>query len=290
MKKIILIIVISQIAFSLSIKEIEKDPSLYDRKGVTITGRVKEIRLSVSKKGSKYTTFSLDDGIINIFSYTHLSFKKGDRVRVKGIFYKKRYRFDMEIKAKPEDIYRVSGLNRLMVIGIILVAYIAWLLYRRYKAGRDVAYKMGVDFEGYVQNLFSQEEWTIARTAGDLSRKLGRKVEQDSEPDFVMRHKGKNRLFAIECKFRSNLWKGKEEYGILWAPKYKIRNYNRFWEKEKIPVFVVIGLSGTPSAPQHLFLIPLPYLPHQFISENRLKKFERGTTNKFSLKEFLNKC
>ena len=155
MKKIVLIIVISQIAFSLSIKEIEKDPSLYDRKGVTITGRVKEIRLSVSKKGSKYTTFSLDDGIINIFSYTHLSFKKGDRVRVKGIFYKKRYRFDMEIKAKPEDIYRVSGLNRLMIIGIILVAYIAWLLYRRYKAERDMLATRRQD------TLFPKWEWYV---------------------------------------------------------------------------------------------------------------------------------
>ncbi len=287
MRKIVLIVAISQIAFSLSTSQIEKDPTLYDKKWVTITGRAKDIRFSVSKKGSKYTTFSLDDGAIHIFSYTHLPFKEEDKISVKGIFYKKRDGFDMEIKAKPEDIKKESRLNRFIVIGIILVVISANLLYRRYKAGRDITYEMGANFERYIQNLFSEEEWTIAKTAGDLSRKLGRKVEQDSEPDFVMRHKGENRLFAIECKFRSNLWKGKEEYGILWAPKYKIRNYNRFWEKEKIPVFIVIGLSGIPSAPQHLFLIPLPYLPHQFISENRLKKFERDTTNKFSLKEFL---
>lgn len=280
-------IVISQIAFSLSLKEIEKDPALYDRKWVTVTGRVKDVRFLVSKKGNKYTTFSLDNGVINIFSYTHLPFKDGDKIKVRGIFYKENGRFAMEIRAEPKNIYKVGGLNRFIVIGIILVASLAHLLYRRYKTGRDVAYEMGANFEGYIQNLFSENEWTISKTAGDLSRKLGRKVEQDSEPDFVMRHKKENRLFAIECKFRSNLWKGKEEYGLLWAPRYKIRNYNRFWEKEKIPVFIVIGLSGLPSAPQHLFLIPLPYLPHQFISESRLKKFERGATDKFSLKDFL---
>ncbi|MBU2461649.1 hypothetical protein KKH65_02100 [bacterium] len=286
MKKIGLIIIISQIAFSLSLKEIDKNPALYNGKKVTVTGRIKEIRFSISKKGSKYTTFLLDDRAIRIFSFTHLRFREGNGVRVRGVFYKERDGFNMEIVTKPEDISKVSGLNGLVVVGIVLFAAIAWRLYRRYKAGSDIAYKMGVDFEGYVQNLFSQEEWTIAKTAGDLSRKLGRKVEQDSEPDFVMRHKRKNRLFAIECKFRSNLWRGKEEYGILWAPRYKIRNYNRFWEKEKIPVFVVIGLSGTPSDPEHLFLIPLPYLRYQFISENRLKKFERGITDRFALKEF----
>ncbi|MDI6751817.1 MAG: OB-fold nucleic acid binding domain-containing protein [bacterium] len=287
MRKIVLIIAISQLVLSLSVKEIENDPDYYNKKVVTITGRVKEIKFSVSKKGSRYTTLLLDDGFINIFSYDHLPFKKGDRVRVKGIFSETENGFGMEIKAEPEDITRVSGLNGIIVVGIILIAVLGRLLYRRYKAGRDIAYEMGVGFENYVQELFSKDDWTIARTAGDLSRKLGRKVEQDSEPDFVMRHKEKNRLFAIECKFRSNFWKGKEEYGILWAPKYKIRNYNRFWEKEKIPVFIVIGLSGTASAPQHLFLIPLPYLKHQFISENRLKKFERKPTDRFSLKEFV---
>jgi hypothetical protein len=286
MKKILLMIVISQIAFSSPLKEIEKDPTLYDRKWVTVTGRIKDVRFLVSKKGSKYTTFSLDDGAINIFSYTHLPFKDGDRIIVKGIFHKAGNGFGMEIKAEPEDITKVKRLNEI-AIGIILIVALGWSLYRRYKAGRDVAYEMGANFEGYVQNLFSENEWAISKTAGDLSRKLGRKVEQDSEPDFVMRHKKENRLFAIECKFRSNLWKGKEEYGLLWAPRYKIHNYNRFWKKEKIPVFIVIGLSGLPSAPQHLFLIPLPHLPHQFISESRLKKFERGATDKFSLKEFL---
>ncbi|MEK9150167.1 MAG: hypothetical protein AAB267_09010 [Candidatus Desantisbacteria bacterium] len=286
MRKIVLIIAISQLAFSLSVKEIENDPAHYDEKIVTVIGRVKEIKFSVSKRGSRYTTFLLDDGVVNIFSYDHLPFKNGDRIRVKGIFYKIGNGFGMEIKTEPEDITKVSGLKGI-VVGIILIAVLGRLLYRRYRAGRDVAYEMGVRFENYVQDLFSKEDWTIARTAGDLSRKLGRKVEQDSEPDFVMRHKKENRLFAIECKFRSNLWRGKEEYGILWAPKYKIHNYNRFWEKEKIPVFVVIGLSGTPSAPEHLFLIPLPCLKHQFISENRLKKFERKPTDRFSLKEFV---
>lgn len=284
-----------------SVEQIYKNMDLCDGQNVTLTGKVTSPEFPISERGNKYTTFMLDDATatpIKVFSYTHLPVSEGNTIKVSGTFHKVvlkyDYTFPMQIVTTPEDVFIVipseSLLNRLLpiiiTIFVIVGIFIVYRQYMRYKTSKDTKYEMGVAFENYVQSLFYMGDWKIVRSTGDLARKLGRRVESDSDPDFVMRHKDTNKIIAVECKYRSRFIKGREEYGIWWAPEYKIRNYNIFREKENRPVFIAIGIGGTPSKPDHLFLVPLYCLKYRFVPKEYLRKFERSPKNKFTIKEF----
>lgn len=283
-----------------SVERIYKNVDTCHNQSVILAGKVTNLELAISDKGNKYTKFMLDDGsanVITVFSYTHLPVSEGEIVRVRGIFYKvvthSNYTFYKQIETTPEDVVVIRDdywryrllllLTTLFVIALILLFY-RW--YRHRKISKDKRYEMGVAFENYVQSLFDMGDWTIVRSTGDLSRKLGRKVESDSDPDFVMRDKGTDKVIAVECKYRSGFHKGKNEYGILWAQEYQLKNYNIFREKERIPVFIAIGLGGTPSKPDHLFLVPLYCMRYRFVSAEYIKRFERSPKNKFTIGEF----
>ncbi|RZL97009.1 MAG: hypothetical protein EOO88_63225 [Pedobacter sp.] len=49
-----------------------------------------------------------------------------------------------------------------------------------------------------------------------------------------------------------------------------------------IPVFIAIGIGGTPSSPERLFVTPLQNIANEeWISEKQLIRYNRKTTHKF---------
>jgi len=108
------------------------------------------------------------------------------------------------------------------------------------------------------------------------------KEESDSMPDFVIRYKPNNDRFAIECKWRANFFFSQNirDYVIRWAEPYQIKNYQQYSKKMKIPVFVVIGLSGEPSHPKYIFCIPLEEAKYPEIFHSVFDKYERESPNK----------
>ena len=140
-------------------------------------------------------------------------------------------------------------------------------------------YKKGLQFERHVSSLFPRNIWVIAdRTGGGLFKKLGRLVESDTNPDFTFRHIATGKTIAVECKFHSYFYKGKYgDFGTWWRKEQGAR-YRAYGAERKIPVFVAIGIGGSPKNPQRLFFCPLEKLnnvPHEFITESDLKQFER---------------
>jgi len=77
----------------VTISEILSDPDKYHLKTVLVKGEVLDIKHKVSKRGNPYTVFALSDGTsaIKIFTFGTPEINRGDRVKVKGIFYKVRY-------------------------------------------------------------------------------------------------------------------------------------------------------------------------------------------------------
>jgi len=284
-----------------SVEKIYRNVDFCDGQNITLTGKVVGLTLSVSDSGNKYTTFMLDDATaapIKVFSYTHLSISEGDMVKISGTFYevleKSGYTFYMQIETTPEEVFiidRESLLMRLLPVIIITIFVIAliFILYKKYKQhkiSKNIEYEIGASFENYVQSLFDMGDWRIVRATSDLGGKYERRVESDSDPDFVMRHKKSNKVVAVECKYRSGFGKGREEPGIFWASEYNIKNYGVFREKEKIQVFIAIGIGGAPSKPDHLYLVPLYCLKYRFASKEYLEKFERSPNDKFTIGEF----
>jgi RecJ-like exonuclease len=77
----------------VTISEILSDPDKYHLKTVLVKGEVLDVKHKVSKRGNPYTVFALSDGTsaIKIFTFGTPEINRGDRVKVKGIFYKVRY-------------------------------------------------------------------------------------------------------------------------------------------------------------------------------------------------------
>ena len=77
----------------VTISEILSDPDKYHLKTVLVKGEVLDVKHKVSKRGNPYTIFALSDGTsaIKIFTFGTPEINRGDRVKVKGIFYKVRY-------------------------------------------------------------------------------------------------------------------------------------------------------------------------------------------------------
>ena len=115
----------------------------------------------------------------------------------------------------------------------------------------------GREFEDYVLSLFDIQEGgmlVLQEWQGDKS--LGAiRPESNSNPDFVFRYGEKQ--FALECKWRE---KQKVELDKDLFPTKRIKCYKKFSEARKMPVTIVLGVGGEPSAPELLYVIPLESL------------------------------
>ncbi|MCX6739567.1 MAG: hypothetical protein NT098_06005 [Candidatus Parcubacteria bacterium] len=164
-----------------------------------------------------------------------------------------------------------------VVTAILLVIFVV-NYYRRYAKG--------LRFEIYTSRLFPTDKWVIADRTKDTSKKLGRLVESDMHPDFVFRHIATNKKLAVECKFRSYFIRGKYGDQGIWWKKEQGERYKKYGETTNIPVYVSLGIGGTPSKPNRVFLCPLYIFntaPYGFVTEKMLTPFEN-----FGNKQILN--
>jgi len=114
----------------------------------------------------------------------------------------------------------------------------------------------GDAFERYVVRNFNRRYFTLQEWRGDKYVDGIYAVSNhfpDLEIVFTLPSQNIKDTFAIECKWRSG-WQGKS---IQWADDFQVAHYKEYAQRLGIPVFVVIGLGGTPDAPEHVYCIPL---------------------------------
>lgn len=160
----------------------------------------------------------------------------------------------------------LKNINVWRIIDLITAAVFGIFLWRYYDY-----YGKGYRFEDYVASLFPADYWTITDRTRDFSKVLNRSVESDSNPDFTFRHVKTGKVFAVECKYRSYFFRG----GIEWN-KRKGESYRVYGRSHNIPVFVAIGIGGSPKNPAELFFVPLEKLndfPYQIIPKENLIPF-----------------
>ena len=139
-------------------------------------------------------------------------------------------------------------------------------------------YDKGVEFEKYVVGLFNDKYFAIHDWTRDLSdKRKGIRVESDSNPDLTIRYKPTDEKFAVECKFRSNLYKNK----LCWTTYGKLKQYNLFAYENAIPTFIVIGFRGEPHNPERMFCIPLEEVKYPELYASVFEKFERDPDKRF---------
>ena len=137
----------------------------------------------------------------------------------------------------------------------------------------------GDDFEKYVVDLFDENYFSVAQWTTDIARKHDRFVESDCNPDLVMRYhyKGREELFCVECKFRSDLYQNK----LDWTNPDQLERYREYEQETNLPFFVVIGLGGSPDYPERMFCIPLEEANYPALYPSVFERFERDPEKPF---------
>lgn len=141
------------------------------------------------------------------------------------------------------------------------------------------SYAKGFEFEKFVVHKFNRKYFTVINWRGDKGSN-GIYAQSNAYPDLEMQFKHKDHCdcFAIECKFRQSLT---NKNTITIAQDYQLENYRHFEREKKMIVFVVIGLGGTPSSPEEIFLIPLSKIKQSEINYVDLIPFKRIAGSNF---------
>jgi hypothetical protein len=140
------------------------------------------------------------------------------------------------------------------------------------------AKQKGDDFEKFMVKKFSPRYYKIKEWRGDKFVD-GLYAETNKDPDIVLEYNwnGRQQQFAIECKYRSSFYQG----AVEWAKERQVLHYQAFMQRTNIPTFIVLGMGGTPTDPQRVYIIPVLEVNKHILTEYELRPFLRKTQSDF---------
>jgi hypothetical protein len=143
-------------------------------------------------------------------------------------------------------------------------------------------FKNGYLFEAYIKNLFNEKNFKLKRWRKSVLLPPDTYISDLCYPDLELIFVRRNHYpFAVECKYKSNF---RADGTISWASEKNIAVYESFEKKFNMTVFIAIGIGGSPSNPQKLFVTPLANIKeHPNVSEQQLIKYVRKTDRRFFL-------
>jgi hypothetical protein len=145
-------------------------------------------------------------------------------------------------------------------------------------ARSNISIEKGLEFEKFIVSKFSKQHFKLLRWRSDKYIN-GMYASENKDPDLVFEYRSQTGTFrfAVECKWRSGFFEG----NIQLAKPYQILNYHEFIFREKIPVFIVLGIGGYSWKPADVYLFHLKNLPagQIYLNEQFLTRFKRATPN-----------
>lgn len=134
-------------------------------------------------------------------------------------------------------------------------------------------FEKGHLFENFIVTLFNKNKYRLTVWRSDKKASNGVFPESNSYPDLEFRTIGRGSYsFAVECKWRAGFYNGQ----IFWATTEQQFTYSKYSRENRIPVFVAIGVGGTPDNPEKLFVTPLQNFKNfENVYENELIPYSR---------------
>lgn len=140
----------------------------------------------------------------------------------------------------------------------------------------------GNAFEKFVVMCFNRKYFHLKNWRSDKFHN-GRFPSSNRDPDMLFEYRDMDNCipFAVECKWRSAF----RDNAIQWANNRQINNYFAYQEHQRINVFVVIGVGGTPENPEELYVLPLNRIPGHMthLTASFLAPFEKRPGSAFFL-------
>ncbi|GCC11828.1 hypothetical protein IPdc08_01891 [archaeon] len=140
-------------------------------------------------------------------------------------------------------------------------------------------FKKGKLFEDYVKSKFSKRYFSVEYQTPSYEDNQTGFINASNRPDFTLKYMPKGIYFSVECKYRSNLYKGKYN----WTKKKQMDRYKQFMEEEGHPVFIVMGLGGEPNNPEKMYCVPLKDIKYVGLYPSFLDPYERDLDKFFFL-------
>ena len=143
----------------------------------------------------------------------------------------------------------------------------------------SVAEQKGQDFEKYVVNNFPTKYYTIKEWRSDKYSN-GRYATSNQYPDLeiALNYKGEEYMFAVECKWRSTF--NNDGY-VYWCNDDQLERYNNYSKDKNIPVFVILGIGGTPSEPENVYCVPLKAMKYSNAKKDYIEGFKHDISKSF---------
>lgn len=137
--------------------------------------------------------------------------------------------------------------------------------------------KNGLDFENYIVKMATHKD---TRSSYEIDFWSGDKcvdgcyAKSNCDPDVIIKVKLNyiERYFAIECKWRKSF---NDQGYIEIAKPYQLKHYRKCQRQWHFPVFIVLGIGGSGSNPENIYLIPLNEINKSKIRENEVQRFKR---------------
>ena len=172
-------------------------------------------------------------------------------------------------------------------------------LRKKNKTKSNTSKEKGNLFEIYVIQKFNLDFFDLERWNADnyVETSDGKKIYPknshypDLELNFNYHKENIKQTISVECKWRNDFFKD----GVVWCETYQLNNYKKFQKDRQIPVFLAIGIGGSPDNPDSFYIIPLMNISNrvslelennegakvQFMHKDFLRKFQKSTSDKF---------
>lgn len=131
------------------------------------------------------------------------------------------------------------------------------------------SFAKGEEFERYVREwIFTVDDYELKHRTHSYNDNKGDYIETSLAPDFIMMSKKTKKEFCLEIKFRSYFY----DNAVEWCKDYQ---YKRYLEYDKnIPVFILLGVEGTPEYPENLYLFPIRKVKYSKVFRSILEKYK----------------
>ena len=119
----------------------------------------------------------------------------------------------------------------------------------------------GRQFEIFIALWLTKHlNFKIAEWSPDKGFEQGIFVKSNTNPDFIVISPDGKKL-AIECKYRSSFnIKDTKEHAVSWSTMQQGYRYKEFQEENEYPVFICLGMYGTPEKPDNFAMLPIKEL------------------------------
>lgn len=137
------------------------------------------------------------------------------------------------------------------------------------EAVKPESFVKGDEFESYIRNeMYLQEDYDLIHRTHDYTANKGDYITTTKEPDFKFKSHKNGKEFYVEAKYRSAFYK----QAIEWCKPFQLKRYREI--DKKTPVWVVIGVGGSPDDPTHVYEIPLKEIKYPKLFLSFLNKYE----------------